>query len=242
MAPATSGRGDGRQVRWDTHNQARRQKIIDAAVAAIEESEPGADVHVQQIAAKAGLSRTVIYRHFEDRADLDRAVQQRILDGLWAELMPAVSLDGTVPEIIRRIVGTYVGWAVAHPSLHLAADHDAGADGPLERRMEQLATEIAAVMGVAVAALGADPSEEQAASIDPLVFGLIGAVFGAVRRWLTRPDRQLSAEVLERMISDSAWYLIQGHARSWGVTIDPDAPFEDLLAAAIRPPAPTSAG
>lgn len=234
--------GDGRQARWDTHNQTRRQKIIDAAVAAIEESEPGADVHVQQIAAKAGLSRTVIYRHFEDRADLDRAVQQSILDSLWAELMPAVTLEGTVPEIIRRIIGTYVRWAVAHPSLHLAADHDAGADGPLERRMEQLATEIAEVVGVAVAAFGAEPSEEQASSIDPMVFGLIGAVFSAVRRWLTRPERRLSADMLERMISDSAWFLIEGHARAWGVGIDPEAPVQDLLTAAIEPPAPTTAG
>lgn len=238
-----NARTDGRQARWDTHNQTRRQKIIDAAVAAIEESEPGADVHVQQIAAKAGLSRTVIYRHFEDRADLDRAVQQSILDDLWAELMPAVTLDGTVPEIIRRIIGTYVGWAVAHPSLHLAADHDAsGPDGPLERRMEQLAGEIAEILGVGVAAFGATPSEEEAAALDPMVFGIIGAVFSAVRRWLVRPDRQLSAEALERMISDSVWFLIEGHARAWGVTIDPDAPVEDLLTAAIQPTAPTAAG
>jgi len=227
-----TARADGRQARWDKHNESRRQRIIDAAVEVIEESEPGSDIQVQQIAAKAGLSRTVIYRHFDDRADLDRAVQQRILDDLWSELLPAVTLNGTVPEIIRRIIGTYVRWAVAHPALHLAADHDSdGAGGPLERRMEQLADEIAGLLGLGVAVLGAEPSEEEAASVDPLVFGLIGAVFGAVRRWLTRTERQLSAERLEQLISDSVWYLIAGHARSWGITIDPDAPVQDLLGA-----------
>ena len=222
---------DGRQARWAGHNESRRRTIIDAAIAAIEEGEPGADVHVQQIAAKAGISRTVVYRHFEDRADLDRAVQQAILDGLWEDLLPAVCLEGTVPQIVQRVVGTYVSWAVAHPALHLAADHDPDglSDGPLQQGMERIATEVARLVDIAILAFGVTPSKEEAAALDPLVFGLVGAVFGAVRRWLTRRDPQLSAEMLEKLIARSVWHLIDGHARSFDLVIDPAAPVEELF-------------
>jgi len=223
---------DGRQARWSKHNEERRRQIIDAAIATIEAGEPGAEVQIREIAARAGLSRTVVYRHFEDRSDLDRAIQQQILDGLWAELLPAVTLDGTAPQIVHRIISTYVAWSVAHPALHLAADHDAEgeSDGPLQLGMEQLAGQIAGVLGTAVIALGGQPTEEQAAALDPLVFGLVGAVFGAVRRWLTRSDRQLPADKLETLISQSVWFVIEGHARMLGIAIDPALPLDRLLA------------
>ena len=79
--PASGKSPDGRQARWDKHNQERRQVILDAAIAVVEAGEPGAEFHVQQIADRAGLSRTVVYRHFADRADLDQAIQAEMSRG-----------------------------------------------------------------------------------------------------------------------------------------------------------------
>ena len=59
------------------------------------------DFQMAQIADRAGLSRTVVYRHFADRADLDAAVQARALELLRAELVPALGFEGTPVEIIR---------------------------------------------------------------------------------------------------------------------------------------------
>lgn len=230
MADDGSGRSDGRQARWKRHNEERRRQILDAAIAVLEENEPGAELHVQDIAVRAGLSRTVVYRHFADRDDLDRALQEAILDGLWSQLLPAVTLTGTVPDIIRRIVRVYVDWAVAHPALHHAADHDADDGGPLQQGMEQIATLIAEVIGAVAMSLEVDPTADEIAALDPLVFGLVGAVFGAVRRWLTRADRQLTADALVDLTSRSVWFVIDGHARSMGVVIDPDLPIEQLIA------------
>lgn len=227
----TGNKSDGRQVRWQQHNDERRRRIVAAAISVIEESEPGADLQVQQIAERAGVGRTVLYRHFNDRADLQHAVQQEVLDRFWAELLPLVSLRGTVPEIVERIIGTYVHWAVAHPSLHRLADHDATDDGtgPLQDGLDKLAAQIGMVITAGAVALGGDLTEEDQAGIDPLVFALVGAVFGAVRRWLAVPDNALSAERLIEMISQSVWLLIDGHARRLGVVIDPDLPLEQLL-------------
>lgn len=228
------GRQDGRQARWDRHNQERRQQILDAAIAVVEAHEPGAEVHVQQIAERAGLSRTVVYRHFSDRADLDRAVQTAIVDDLSGELLPAVTLDGTIPQIIERIVSTYVSWAVAHPALHRLAEQDSSADGtgPLQQGIERIAHQVVELISTAVELLGVEMSQDESDAVDPLVFGLVGAVFSAVRRWMARPERTPSAPVLVSLVTDSVWFILDGHARSLGLSLHRDQPVEELLAAA----------
>lgn len=232
-ADAAPPRLDGRQARWSKHNESRRLRIIEAAVEVIEAGPPGADVHVQQIASAAGLSRTVVYRHFEDRRDLDRAVQRHIIAMLWETLQPSMTLDGTVPQIIDRIVGTYVGWAVEHPALHRMADHDQTPDGPLEQALEEIAGQIGQFVSMAITALGGELAEEQSAAIDPLVYGIVGSVFGAVRRWLARPTPSLSADRLAALASQSVWFVLEGHARILGVAVDPERPVDELVAAAL---------
>lgn len=236
MSTTGQARPDGRQLRWDRHNQERRQQIIDGAIAVVEASEPGTEFHVQQIAERAGMSRTVVYRHFSDRADLDRALQVEILDGLWSQLLPAVTLDGTIPEIIERVVSTYVGWAVAHPALHRLAEQDsfgAGA-GPLQQGIERIAAQVVELITTAVEILGLEMSDDEQAAIDPLVFGIVGAVFSAVRRWVSKPERTPAAPALVKLVTESVWHILNGHARGLGLELDPDQPVEDLLAAAIQ--------
>jgi AcrR family transcriptional regulator len=232
--PAT--KKDGRQARWARHNEQRRQQIVSAAVELIGESEPGAEVHVQQIAERAGVNRTVVYRYFTERADLDLAIQQAIIDHLWERLMPAVSLEGTVPEMIDRIVGTYVDWAAAHPSLHQAVDRDHGGGAVLEQAIDDLAADITQVISFLLAGVGTGVALDTD-ELDALVHGVIGAVFGAVRRWLHRPNRVLSPERLRDMMSQSAWFLVEGNARSIGVVIDPDRSIAEMIGP-ITIPAP----
>ena len=221
---------DGRQARWDRHNQQRRQQILDAAIAVVEADEPGAEFHVQQIADQAGLNRTVVYRHFSDRADLDRAIQDEILLRLTALLLPQVSLDGTVNEIIHRIVSTYVDWAVEHPALHRLAEYDStGGPGPLHNGIHQIAGVLVEILETVIATLEVKLDDGESAAIDPLAYALVGAVFGAVRRWASREKREPSATQLSDILSRSVWHLLDGHARRLGLDLDPDVPIDQLL-------------
>lgn len=224
-------RPDGRQIRWDRHNHERQQHIVDAAIAVIEENEPGSHVHLQQIADRAGLTRSVIYRHFADRADLDRAVRTAVVDGLSDELLPAVTLDGTIPDIIERVVSRYVNWAVAHPSLHRLAESDPATrtTSPLQRGLERISEQVMSVVVTTLDTLGTPLSDDERAMIDPLAFGLVGAVFSTVRRWLVLGEDRPPASVLVSSVSDSVWYLLEGHARSLGVALHRDQPVQDLL-------------
>jgi AcrR family transcriptional regulator len=223
---------DGRRRRWQEHNQVRRQVIIDAAIAVLERQAPGEDVQVQAVADEAGMSRTVIYRHFEDRADLDRAVQRQICENVGAELLPALSYDGTPDQIIHRIVGAFIRWAEAHPTLYWFAERDLSGWGPspLGAAVEQVAEGIEGIMSIVVAALGVELTDDDKAALDPWVFGMIGAVFAAVRRWLERDVRAPDTEACINILSESIWLQINGMALARGLNL-PDLPVADLLQA-----------
>ena len=221
---------DGRQARWTKHNEARKAQIIDAAIAVLEDEEPGTEFHVQQIAERAGLNRTVVYRHFADRADLDRAIQAEIVDGIAALLLPQVTLDGTVHQIIGRIVTTYVEWVVEHPALHRFAEVDSS--DPMQQGIARIAEVLVELLTTAIELLRAELAEDERAALDPLAHGLVGAVLGAVRRWVVREDQEPEAHRLADLLAESVWYLLDGHARRLGVDLDPDVPVEELLAEA----------
>lgn len=230
--PALSAlrRADGRQRRWVQHKAERRQIVLTAALEVIEEAGPGAEVRVQQIAERAGLSRTVLYRHFADRADLDRAIQAEIVDQVWSQIVPALSLDGTPVEVIRRIVAAYVGWAAAHPALHRFAELDVPGAGPsaLSRLVEQVATQVEALITLGAELLGVPLDDDLRGALDPLVFGLVGAGMAAVRRW-TLQEVRVPAAVLIDLVAQSIWFQIAGMAAARGVVIDPDTPVQDVF-------------
>ncbi|KRF15303.1 hypothetical protein ASG90_11330 [Nocardioides sp. Soil797] len=232
---AAPGRVDGRRSRWAEHNQERRLLILDAAVTVIERSPVDTHIQVEQIARQAGLGRAVLYRHFTDRADLDRAVQTYILDDLLGRLTPQVVLEGTIGQIITRLVSTYVEWADAHPALHEFAVRDSAqvADGsPLQGSMTHVTNSLSGLLVVGAEMLAVELDADDRAAVEPLVAGLVGLAVTGVRVWLGRAERQPDAATLSRLLSDTIWYLIDGHARARGAIIDPAAPIEDVIEAA----------
>ena len=158
--------------------------ILDAAIAVLEDAEPGEDIHVQQIAQRAGLSRTVVYRHFTDRADLDHAVQAAILEMLAGELLPEVTLDGTIErDHPAASSAPTCDWTVAHPSLHRFAEHDVpGASGSsaLEVAVVQIAGQVEELITVGAEQLGVELDDDDADCARPA--GLRAGRRGVQRR------------------------------------------------------------
>ncbi|HEU5144888.1 MAG TPA: helix-turn-helix domain-containing protein, partial [Dermatophilaceae bacterium] len=101
---------DGRTSRWDRHREERRVELVDATIRAIRTH--GAGVGMDEIAAEAGTSKTVIYRHFEDKAGLYRAVaariDQRVVRKVGASLAAAAAPGGDLRELIASTVDAYL--------------------------------------------------------------------------------------------------------------------------------------
>ncbi|KAA1426876.1 TetR/AcrR family transcriptional regulator [Nocardioides antri] len=222
--------GDGRRLRWLAHNQARRRVIIDAAIRVLERSEPGEDIQVQLIAEEAGLARTVLYRHFHDRVDLDLAVQAKICEDLGAKLLAKLSYDGRPIEIIRAVIEGVVNWAVEHPTLFWFIELELPGPGPhpLSEAIERIAEQIEALMNTVVDYHGVELSAADRAGLDPWVFALIGAVFSGVKRWQSRMEAVPTAKGFADLLADSIWLQIKGLADMRGITV-PDVPLSELL-------------
>jgi len=226
---------DGRRVRWEEHKRERRDTILAAAVALIEEHPPGAEIHVQQIAERAGIARPAVYRHFADRNDLDLAVQKRALGLLMAELNPQVVLTGTIEEVIRRIIVTYVSWAADHPALHrVGVREGVGRPGsPVRVAVQQVADVVTPLIVAGAATFGATLDDDDLAALDLLVFGMVSESVGAVRLWLGRPELTPSAPALASRLAEAIWFQLEGLARARGATLDPTMSIEDLVARAL---------
>lgn len=232
-------RADGRSARWERHKQERRALILDAAVSEIEAAAPGEGFHVHQIAARAGLNRPVIYRHFEDRADLDRAVRGRVLGMLRAELGPHFTLDGTIDEVILGLVTAYVQWAADHPALHaFATRDDTGGSKELQVAVQEIADQVTLLVTLGAQLVGVRMTDDEAATVDPLMHGVVHLALGAVRVWLDRSEREPGAEVFARLLTDTIWYAIEGHARVRGVELDPTVPIEELFGSPVDDQSP----
>ncbi|BBH16166.1 TetR family transcriptional regulator [Nocardioides baekrokdamisoli] len=222
------GRADGRQARWDDHNAERRAQIVEAAIEVVEAGELRDKPQIQQIAEAAGLSRTVVYRHFGDRADLDLAIHSRIIEDVRDAIIPALVMDGTIPELIDAGVGAYVHWAAAHPALHRLADHDTASEGPFKSGVDSISGDVVDLIRGVAGLLGVAIPDELDTSLDTFVHGILGAALGSVRRWLER-EGDVTEDLLARVLGRSLWFLIDGHARDAGIVLDPDQRISDLV-------------
>lgn len=216
-----TSRVDGRQLRWQKHNDQRRNQVIDAAVLVLEEVWPTSEVRVQQIADKAGINRSVLYRYFKDRTDLDVAVQQEICRRIGDALLPSLDQDGTPREIVHRTVHAYVSWTADHAALVRFAEQSipSATHRPVDSMIELIAAHVEQLVEHLVEALDGTLSAEFRASLEPWIFGLIGGVMASVRRWTDRPVLTPEPAIFADVIAQSVWLQCEGLAITRGITI-----------------------
>lgn len=217
---------DGRATRWTDHKLERKQRVLEAAVAAI--AEQGSEVGVQQIAARADIPRSAVYRIFADRSDLDEQIRSRIIDRLMSELAPALTPQGTVEQAIARAVNTYLGWIVDAPRLHQflrtgsATRRNVGSRVVTGTRTA-IAVQLSELLETLLRNLGKD-----ATTAESIAFGLIGLVDASVNRWLSNPTPATTSDQLAEFLTTSIWQVLDGNLRRIGVAIDPTTPLGAL--------------
>ncbi len=209
---------DGRAARWAGQQERRRAEFVDAALAAI--AEHGPDVSTEQIAERAGVARTRLYRHFDGAPDLQRAIAQRAAELVTADLQPLWHPSGSPREMIDAAISTHLHWLTEHAQLHrylvrtLPSLPEAGRTdvrGAIARHLSRLFTGY-------LAAFGLDP-----APADTIAFGLVGYVESATTRWLDHPG-SLSRPQLTAQLTGTIWAMLDHTLRAGGVELDADRP------------------
>jgi AcrR family transcriptional regulator len=216
-------RTDGRSTRWAGQHERRRAEFVEAALTAIARHGPGTST--VQIAREAGVSRSRLYKHFADSADLQRAIAQRVAALITADLEPAWSPSGSPMQMITTGVRTHLRWLTEHGNLYgyltrhslsVAPDgSDAITDikSALGRHLQDLFTNYLMVFEL--------PTE----TAEPAGFGIVGLVEGATARWLAHPTR-LTRDELTAHLARWIWLMLDDVLRAGGVTLDPDKPLE----------------
>ncbi|MVU75843.1 TetR family transcriptional regulator [Nocardia sp. ET3-3] len=219
--------------RWDEHNTARRTAILEALIALLEENEPGADISTQQIADRAGLARSVVYRQFRNREDLDARARELVFDHYLSELEAILVLDPaqTAEDIIFAVMLTVVSWTSDHPNLYRFAQLGPlpGHPGPdsLTSFRQRVADTLWHRFASWTAVLGIDVG-----AFHPMIYGVVGMVEGVVSQYVTAPasSERPARETLARLLTSSTWHLFDGHARDLGYSFDRNATVASTLA------------
>lgn len=197
---------DGRRTRWAEHRRRRREELVSAALRAI--TVQGAGIGMDDLAAAAGTSKTVLYRHFADKEDLYLAVAARVNRTIVRELRAAVERATSPHDAIRGIVTTYLHlvehdpevyrFVVSHPFLERPPGAHPDSD-PVQRLSGAIAGETARTLTAQLRAAGASDR-----SADPLAHGLIAMIRTAADRWISSPERA-PADVIATDLTRLAW-------------------------------------
>ncbi|WP_166756040.1 TetR family transcriptional regulator [Modestobacter marinus] len=207
-----AGPRDRRDSRWDEHRRARREQLVDATLAAV--GRHGAGVGMEEIAAAAGTSKTVVYRHFADRSELYVAVCARVADQLTRKLREAMGSSAHPRQMVTAAVETYLAFIEADPEVyrfvvsHALTDRpgDLVADGtdPISSLSDLVGDEVGALVAAALTHAGQDT-----AAAAPWGHGVIGLVRAAADWWL-RADRPMPRADLATHLTDLAWTGLRG--------------------------------
>ncbi|OLF16416.1 TetR/AcrR family transcriptional regulator [Actinophytocola xanthii] len=214
--------GDARRDRWRSHRAARRAEFVEAAMRAL--AEHGPDVGMDHIAAEAGVTKPVLYRHFTDKADLFVALGQRGTEILFDRLIPALNNEEAPVPRIRRSLDAFFSTVEEHPHLYRVLVRRSFAKAAVEQDIvaedkELIANAIAALLGDYLRALELDSG-----GAEPWAHGIVGMVQNVSEWWLER--RTMSREAVVEYLTELIWSAIDGFTRAHGVVLDPHKPLE----------------
>jgi AcrR family transcriptional regulator len=186
----------------------RRRELLEAADRVVLRDGPGASMNA--IAAEAGITKPILYRHFGDKGGLYAALAKRHTDALLASLRAALDAPAERRERVEATLDTYLAAIEARPQVYRFLMHpaeagpqqtgEAGFDTgrnaiPVLRRMgEELGQ-------VIEERLDLGPGTQQLARV--WGHGIVGMMHAAGDWWLG--ERPCSRAELVRTLADLLW-------------------------------------
>lgn len=99
-----------------TSAERRRRELLEAADRVVLRDGPGASMNA--IAAEAGITKPILYRHFGDKGGLYAALAKRHTDALLASLRAALDAPAERRERVESTLDTYLAAIEARPQVY----------------------------------------------------------------------------------------------------------------------------
>ncbi len=197
---------DGRSSRWDAHRDQRRSELLGCAVRAIREHGP--TVSMDEIAALAGTSKPVLYRHFGDKSGVHRAVTQLVGDRISSEIELAIEAsrrsDSSPRLAVTAVVEHYLALVERDPQVYrfVVSEPPRPDDDPVR----SLSARIAAQLRGHLEEAGLPPS-----TAEVWAPALVGLVRAAADDWLAGgAGSTLNRDELATSLTRLAWWGLRG--------------------------------
>ncbi|RAY11125.1 TetR/AcrR family transcriptional regulator [Actinomadura craniellae] len=169
----------------------RRRTLLEAADRVIQREGPEASMAA--IAAEAGISKPILYRHFGDKSGLYQALAERHTRKLIEMVSSGFSGPGDMRERTRSTIEIYLSMISANPQLYRFLMHRASAeDAATHSAMGTVIRSLARELGELMISEGALPDRNRG-----YVWGhaVVGMVQTAGDWWLDHPDVPLETVV-----------------------------------------------
>ncbi|MFD7443854.1 TetR family transcriptional regulator [Streptomyces sp. NPDC059909] len=190
----------------------RRRELLEAADRVVLRNGPQASMNA--IAAEAGITKPILYRHFGDKGGLYRALAKRHTDALLDALRAAVDAPADRRERVENTLDTYLAAIEARPQVYRFLMH------PAEDSQQSEHSEQGFDVGRHSAPLLRRLGEELAKVIEDRVdlgpggselarvwgHGIVGMMHAAGDWWLG--ERPCSREQLVRSLTDLLWGML----------------------------------
>lgn len=181
---------------------ARREQLLDAADRVVRRDGPRASMNA--IAAEAGITKPILYRHFGDKDGLYRALAQRHGGALLAAIRAALALPLDRRERVEALLDTYLSAIEGGPQVYRFLAHPdptaagAATSGALAPSLRAIADELSAAVAAQLD-LGPDTPATAAA----WGHAITGMVLAGGDWWLeTSP---FPREQMVRTLADLLW-------------------------------------
>jgi AcrR family transcriptional regulator len=208
---------------------------------------------MDRMAAEAGVTKPILYRHFGDRAGLVAAIGEYSFDRISAALDKALHSDVTPRQMVLSTIDAYLQFIESDQEVyrflvHRAANEGADTGSMLNEYISRAGRQVALVLGEGLRAAGLDSG-----AAEPWGFGIVGMVHAAGDWWMARASmpRTRLAEYLTSLIYDGLAIADSlGPASNWlpEVGSDPAADSRDdvpatsaIAAATVGTPASADA-
>ena len=192
---------EGRLTRREEHRRLRGQRLLDAALEVIGREGPA--VSMERLAFRLGVTKPILYRYFDDRSGLYRAVAQATLDRLMGELQAALAQPVEPRQLLSEVIDAYLTFIEREPQLyrflmHRAVVEQAEAQITISNFIRDVGQAVSQTMGEQLHAAGAD-----SAAAEAWAYGVVGMVQLAGDWWLER--RPMPRPRLVAYLVDLLW-------------------------------------
>ncbi|MBP0461888.1 TetR family transcriptional regulator [Streptomyces montanisoli] len=112
----------------------RRRQLLEAAERVVLRDGPGASMNA--IAAEAGITKPILYRHFGDKGGLYKALAKRHTDALLDALRAALDAPAERRARVEATLDTYLAAIEANPQVYRFLMHPAEDAAPLDQSFD----------------------------------------------------------------------------------------------------------